>query len=71
MSMFYSVVFIHIVRILYRVLGAQQSYSSNEPSLSVFFLADRFHREGRTLEIDLKDGYLGIAPCTVCSETPP
>ena len=46
MSMFYSVVFIHIVRILYRVLGAQQSYSSNEPLLSVFFSRIDFTERG-------------------------
>ena len=54
MSMFYSIVFIHTVRILYfrRVLGAQQSYSSNSRrnGLSLIDLTT-----GK-LQIDVKEG---------------
>jgi hypothetical protein len=54
MSVFYSIVFIHCTYpISRRVLGAQQSYSSNAPrnDLSLIDLTDN----GKT-SIDMKDG---------------
>jgi hypothetical protein len=64
MSMFYSVIFIHVVRILYRVLGAQQSYSSNAPLLSVllcvYALDKRKNREISPREVDTLDRSEGL-----------